>query len=192
MGIKNLFPTQIYYSSLGVNGEKLRRELLKEIEILQDMDDEGLEWSAKNYLQGYTSYSSLTQLHRTSPNFAELKKFLDGHVRKYSKALNAEKLNLELTDIWVNVMPYGAHHAGHIHPHSVISGTYYVSAPRGSSPLKLEDPRLPYLMTAPQRTTHYTVPAQQNYVVLFESWLRHEVAAQPIKKDRISISFNYA
>jgi uncharacterized protein (TIGR02466 family) len=28
-------------------------------------------------------------------------------------------------------------------------------------------------------------------VVLFESWLRHEVAANQAEEDRVSISFNY-
>jgi hypothetical protein len=29
-------------------------------------------------------------------------------------------------------------------------------------------------------------------VTLFESWLRHEVVANPVEAERISISFNYA
>src|SRR3546814_12611441 len=41
---------------------------------------------------------------------------------------------------------------GHIHPHSVVSGTFYVAVPPGSGALKLEDPRLPMLMAAPART----------------------------------------
>jgi uncharacterized protein (TIGR02466 family) len=29
------------------------------------------------------------------------------------------------------------------------------------------------------------------HLVLFESWLRHEVAPNPIDEERISVSFNY-
>jgi len=36
-----------------------------------------------------------------------------------------------------------------------------------------------------------TLPARPGHVVLFESWLRHEVAPQQRAAERISISFNY-
>jgi uncharacterized protein (TIGR02466 family) len=29
------------------------------------------------------------------------------------------------------------------------------------------------------------------HVVLFESWLRHEVAQNPVTAERVSVSFNY-
>ena len=35
------------------------------------------------------------------------------------------------------------------------------------------------------------LPAESGTLVLFESWLRHEVAANPLTAERISISFNY-
>jgi uncharacterized protein (TIGR02466 family) len=37
-----------------------------------------------------------------------------------------------------------------------------------------------------------TMPASQGQVVLFESWLRHEVPPNPAAGERISISFNYS
>lgn len=36
-----------------------------------------------------------------------------------------------------------------------------------------------------------SVPAEAGHVVLFESWLRHEVAPNPIDAERVSVSFNY-
>jgi uncharacterized protein (TIGR02466 family) len=36
-----------------------------------------------------------------------------------------------------------------------------------------------------------TVPAEAGKLVLFESWLRHEVAPNPKRAERVSISFNY-
>lgn len=189
MAIKNLFATPIYFSNLG-RTESLRKSLHKEIQILRKIDEEGANWSEENYLQGFTSYGSMTQLHHMSPYFAQLKKYLDRHVNKYAKTIG-ETRELELTDMWFNIMPFGAHHSGHIHPHSIVSGTYYVSAPKGSSPLKLEDPRLPLMMSAPMRSTHFSLVPKNNHVVLFESWLRHEVAAQKLEKERVSVSFNY-
>ena len=37
----------------------------------------------------------------------------------------------------------------------------------------------------------FLVPAEAGNVVLFESWLRHEVPANPVAAHRVSISFNY-
>ena len=37
---------------------------------------------------------------------------------------------------------------------------------------------------------HVTYPAEAGHVILFESWLRHEVAANRVPEERISISFN--
>jgi uncharacterized protein (TIGR02466 family) len=37
----------------------------------------------------------------------------------------------------------------------------------------------------------YFLKPQVGQIVLFESWLRHEVPANKSTKDRISVSFNY-
>ena len=61
----------------------------------------------------------------------------------------------------------------------------------GYLPRDTEDPRLSRMMAAPPRQAHVSVPARSGDVVLFESWLRHEVATNPIGAERVSISFNY-
>ncbi|MDX5393008.1 MAG: 2OG-Fe(II) oxygenase family protein, partial [Caulobacteraceae bacterium] len=86
-----------------------------------------------------------------------------------------------------------------IHPHSVISGTVYVALPPGASALKIEDPRLPLMMAAPprqadapeaERSFVYLTP-QPGTILMWESWLRHEVPANRARTPRISVSFNY-
>ena len=101
------------------------------------------------------------------------------------------------------MLPEGAAHTGHIHPHSVISGTVYVRMPRGASAIRFEDPRLPMLMAAPTRRadapegmrTFETVMPESGTLLLWESWLRHEVVPHAGKPgadgERISVSFNY-
>ena len=123
------------------------------------------------------------------------------HVRAFARHLELDLSgsSVELTDLWVNIMPPTAAHSLHLHPLLFISGTYYVATPRGCSGLKFEDPRLDRFMAAPPRKAgarrenqpHVTYPAQAGNVILFESWLRHEVAANRVEAERISISFNY-
>ena len=74
---------------------------------------------------------------------------------------------------------------------SFISGTYYVQVPRGAAALKFEDPRLSKMMAAPPGKAFVSVPAKAGDVILFESWLRHEVPPARYAGERISISFNY-
>ena len=200
--IHSWFPTLIHQAPLAREGvQRLNAELLKEIGQLRDADRAGQQWSKKSYPGGYTSYGSMDRLHQFSSTFMALEKKLDGHARRYAKALHWDLRGgrLVMTDCWANVMPKGCAHSFHLHPQAVISGTYYVKTPRGCSGLKFEDPRLSCLMASPMRRAEapremqpfITIPAQAGRVLLFESWLRHEVPASLIAQERVSISFNY-
>lgn len=205
MPTQSWFTTQIYTASLQrekARERDLRRRLLREITELREADGAGLAWSKANYGPGFTSYASVNDLPRRSPTFAELERAIDAHVRRFVKSLELDLggKKLEMTTCWANVMPKGAQHSWHIHPLSVISGTYYVVVPKGASALKFEDPRLDRMMASPPRSVRarrenrlvasYAPEAGQ--LILFESWLRHEVPLNRSQSERISISFNYA
>ena len=200
MTVQKFFPTFVYTARLG-GGAQLNRRLLRECQQLERDDDSGRRWSAKNYPGGYTSYNSASRMHELSPTFASLQRRLDGHVASFAKSLAFDLAGreLQMTDCWVNIMPRQVVHSLHLHPLATISGTYYVRTPRGSPGLKLEDPRLDRYMAAPplkinasaDRQRWIVLPAQAGGVVLFESWLRHEVPPNQSASSRISISFNY-
>lgn len=169
--------------------------------MLSEEDEAGRRWCRENAYGGYTSYASLDDLPLRASIFGDLKKKLDRHVAAFSEdlAYDLGGGRLRLDSLWVNILKPGAGHTGHIHPHSVISGTVYVRTPPGASALKLEDPRLPLMMAAPpkasdapepQRSFVYLTPSPGT-VFLWESWLRHEVPANRAKSERISVSFNY-
>lgn len=197
-----LFPTRVYAATLHHSGWRdFNQRLLRECQQLRLDDRAGQRWSSKNYPGGYTSYSSASRMHQLSPTFALLERKLDRHVAKYARdlELDLEHRPLVMTDCWVNVMSKHVVHGLHLHPLSTISGTYYVKTPNGSPGLKFEDPRLDRYMAAPPRKVDsrpenrpwVVLPAAAGKVMLFESWLRHEVSPNPIAAERISISFNY-
>jgi uncharacterized protein (TIGR02466 family) len=202
MPIREYFSTLVYSAALGRGDVRgLNRRLLEESRQLRAADAAGRRWSAANYPGGYTSYGSAHRLQRLSPTFADLERRLERHVRAFARALewNLEGRALAMTDCWVNIMPRQTAHPLHLHPLSSLSGTYYVRTPAGSPGLKFEDPRLERFMAAPPRKHNastvnkawITVPAAAGHLVLFESWLRHEVAANRIGGERVSVSFNY-
>jgi len=199
--IYKLFPTQIYQAPIDRNPEQLIKDLIREAKIIEKTDEEGIEWSKKHYKGGFTSYGSMDRLHLFSTSFETLKKKIDLHLKKYISELemDIDTKELQMSRCWVNIMPAGSTHTMHIHPLSVISGTFYVQTPPQSSPLKFEDPRLVNFMASPPRKPKASTDNQRFYslkpkagdIVFFESWVRHEVPPHQAKTDRISVSFNY-
>jgi uncharacterized protein (TIGR02466 family) len=203
MPLRNLFVTPLYEASLA--GDRGFAAFVAELEeacrMLAAEDRAGRAWCKANGYRGYTSYASLNDLPQRASVFADLKKKLDRHAAAFAQALQLDlgAGRLRLDSLWVNVLKPGAAHSGHIHPHSVLSGTVYVATPAGAGALKLEDPRLPAMMAAPPRRADaeealrpfvYLRP-EVGTVLMWESWLRHEVPANAAKADRISVSFNY-
>lgn len=200
MTIRLLFATPFYAGE--IDDPALLADLEHSCRSLARDDRAGRQWAKDKGYAGYTSYASLTDLVQRDPAFADLKRHLDRHVAAFARAahLDLGGRKLKLDSLWVNILKPGGSHSGHIHPHSAVSGTFYVAVPPGSGALKLEDPRLPMLMAAPGRSADapeevrnfvYAEPAEA-MVFLWESWLRHEVMPNAAKSERISISFNYS
>lgn len=201
--IDRLFPTQIYQAKLaGKNATRLNKDLRTACLSIARDDRAGQTWCKENRYAGYTSYASLNDLTTRAPQFKDLELALQPHIDTLAQALHFDLAGrkLKLDSLWINILKPGGVHTGHIHPHSVISGTYYVTASKGASALKLEDPRLGLMMSAPAKKPNAPrdqqpfvyIDPQPGAIILFESWLRHEVPANQASEDRISVSFNYA
>lgn len=203
MTLRTLFATSVYEATLTTDRsfENFNSEIFEACEMLAAEDAAGRAWCREHGYGGYTSYASLDDLPQRASVFADLKTRLDRHARAFAEALDFDlgRGRLKLDSLWVNVLKPGAAHTSHIHPHSVISGTYYVETPPGASALKIEDPRLAMMMAAPpirpdapetRQPFVYLQPAPGT-IYMWESWLRHEVPANRAKTPRVSVSFNY-
>lgn len=201
--IESLFVTRIYRAALSEFAPAIDPdELEASCYAIAEDDEAGQDWCEQNGYPGYTSYASLTDLPWRFPIFGDLVKVLDQHVAAFVEDLefDLDGKALKLEDIWINILPEGGMHASHIHPHSVISGTTYVSMPKGAGAIKFEDPRSARMMAAPVRKKDarreqqgfiYYAP-EVGDVLLWESWLRHEVPMNMAEEERISVSFNYS
>ena len=192
MAVRSLFATLLYEAEIA--NEALLGELAHSIRSLADDDSAGRRWSRQHAYPGYTSYASLDDLPKRDPAFAELAKLLAKHAAAFAKASAFELARKpRLDSLWVNLLKSGGRHSGHIHPHSIISGTFYVEVPVASGSIRFEDPRLPLMMAAPPRAdTFVTVQPRGGLLLMWESWLRHEVLPGSGRGERLSISFNFA
>ncbi len=199
MSSRTLFATRLYEAEL--SDCALLAELAHSIRTLAADDGAGRRWSRDHGYKGYTSYASLDDLPRRDPAFADLSKLLARHAKSFSNELAFDlPRKPRLDSLWVNVMKPGGHHSAHIHPHSFLSGTFYVEVSEGGGDIRFEDPRLGLMMAAPLRRsdapeelrTFASVAPRAGMLLIWESWLRHEVRPGTAKTDRLSISFNFA
>ena len=201
MSIHQVFISSIYHKKLGrVFNDAFNKDLTKVCYQLAAQDDVGHKWSEKNYLGGYTSYSSISNLYDHVSVFTEIKEAIIEHAYEFSKSLqyDIKKSDLRMNAMWMNIMPTQVTHAMHIHPLSFLSGTYYVQTPAKASCIKFEDPRMCHFMIAPPRKKNLKlenknfieIEPKAGEIVLFESWMRHEVPPNQSKTERVSVSFN--
>lgn len=199
--VETVFVTRIYRED-GLGDAALLGDIDAACRSIAEDDEAGQRWCAKNAFPGYTSYASLNDLPWRVPAFKKLVKLIDKHVAQFARVLDLDLGGKKLVcdSIWINVLPPGGVHTSHIHPLSVVSGTFYVAVPQGASALKMEDPRLAMMMAAPPRTKKakadqkpfiYLKP-EPGTLLLWESFLRHEVPLNEADEERISVSFNYA
>lgn len=200
--IEELFVTRVYRARLaGARLRHLNGALDSSCRAIAAQDKAGQRWAREHGYKGYTSYASLNDLAWRDPSFAELGAALDRHVAAFARAVEFDLRGRRLVrdSLWINILEPGGRHAGHIHPHAAISGTYYVAVPKGASAIRFEDPRHPQMMAAPARKptakrgnrTFVEIAPDPGTVLLWEGFLRHDVPENKARRDRISISFNY-
>ena len=193
---ESLFVTRLYKGRIAVPSDLDRTCLAIAAE-----DKAGQRWSRAHGYGGYTSYASLNDLTRRASLFNDLERAIARQVSSFARELQFDLggRKLKLDSLWINVMEKGAVHAPHIHPHAVISGTYYVTVPLKAGVIRFEDPRLPMMMAAPPRKakarpenrSFIDVAPKPGMLLLWESWLRHGVETNGARGKRISVSFNY-
>jgi uncharacterized protein (TIGR02466 family) len=194
--VRSLFATKLYEAD--IDEIELLDELAYSIRSLADDDAAGIAWSKEHRYAGYTSYASLNDLPKRDPAFADLARLLTRHAAEFARGCAFEG-KPKLDSLWVNLLRGPGHHSAHIHPHSVLSGTLYVEVPKGSGSIRFEDPRLPMMMAAPTRREDapedlrpfVSVGPSAGLLLMWESWLRHEVLPGTTRGERLSISFNF-
>jgi uncharacterized protein (TIGR02466 family) len=184
------FPTMIYIKDFP-DSEKLNKYLEDHI-MRWSQNDKGV---SKTNAGGWHSETDMNTREEYDPLTRELFNMQEEIYQK-------ENLNRKPVcgNMWANVNYPKCYNRPHLHPNSLFSGVYYVTAPKNSGNLMLYDPRPGVQMTMPNRKEgklspefwreiHYEPKAGR--CIMFPSWLWHEVKSNESNQTRISVSFNF-
>ena len=98
--------------------------------------------------------------------------------------------------MWSNILKPGDMHRPHTHSNNLISGVFYVESDANAN-IQFYDPRPQAGVIFPDvkkvsdtNSSVWFFPSITNRMILFPSWLQHNVPTNTSNKDRISIAFN--
>ena len=191
----NIFPSVIQLSTL-LGASSMKRDLIRSVEKIRKTTPNGRPdgWTSSVYTTLFTH----DKLHKE----AEFKGLTDHILREAEHfagtlGIDLEHFRLVYKDCWFNIYGWKDGQEIHIHNNSVISGSYYLKIPDGASGLIVHSPVMESMFLPPQSTTNiYNIGydeifVEEGLVILFRSNLKHSVKPNPIKRERISISFNF-
>jgi uncharacterized protein (TIGR02466 family) len=169
--------------------------------ILSGLID-GLDTQAADMTVDYLNGNFFAHQH---PAVSWLRDCVNRAVLDYARQMGVDyELNFHV-QAWANVNRFGDYHNLHNHPHSWLSGTYYVQVPETTRPLKTRsdinpgcisffDPRPQANMLAirgdAQVDPEYRLLPEPGLLLVWPAFVHHLVHPNLSDEERISISFN--
>ena len=183
-----LFPTVVWRAEIRPDAHRrINEEIVAKLAALR----RGTAAPAVGH--GWQSGHDLHELDE----FHELTESIGMTVRDVLEYLRIGEAAFEITGCWANVNSPGAAHGVHSHSNNLLSGVYYVRAPRGGDTINFHDPRSqagilrpPVVELTADNTDQVVVRIGEGTLLLFPAWLPHSVDANRGDQDRISVSFN--
>lgn len=189
----DLWPTKLYQRTL-VDFDAPTRELLK---LVRDLDR-----SNRNVTLDYRD-NNLLNMDLAGPNW--LRGEVNQSVIDYLSTIGIDyPVNWQI-HAWANINRKGDYHDAHNHPHSYLSGTYYLKVPTPSKigrnrsdvrpgHITFYDPRPGINMNSinndPYVDPEHTILPQPGQLLMWPAFLNHFVHPNLSDETRISISFN--
>jgi len=198
MRTRTLFATKLYENALSDEG--LLTEVAQSMRDIAMEDAPGRHWSEQFGYRGYSGCATKNDVHLHPGPMQQLADWLVQEAAAFCEecALDLGR-RPRLDRMWVNLLRCDGHQRGHIHARSIISGTIFVEVPVGAGVTCFEDPRLPLMMAAPPRAngapedlhTVVAIEPRRGHVIMWESWLRHEVLPGKSSADRLSVTCDF-
>jgi uncharacterized protein (TIGR02466 family) len=156
--------------------------------------------SDKNYSGGFTTFFNNQSIDHIA-GYQQLKEAIYGVCLSFAQEQKYE-VDPDRCAIWTwaSIMRKGGYHQEHNHPRSHFSGTFYIKRGSSSAPIILTSPTMPFRMheppiTNPENYGPFTSPSlnltpEDNTMLIWPSWLHHQVPQIMDDEPRIAISFN--
>jgi len=192
-GVENLFPVPLWQYSVEGH-ETLNPRLIDEIKARRASDKDISNRNRRGWQSQHDFFD------RTEPAHAELaqtvREVLFHALKSIASEIKPEKLVFSQNG-WVNVNPTNGYVGPHVHPNSLISGTYYVKVPKEEDAGGAIEFIAPHpvghwggFIKSPALTDKCRIQPTPGLILLFPGQLMHWVLPNNSKEDRITISFN--
>lgn len=187
------FSTPVYTKDL-INHKYINKHLIDNIIKLKEINKEGISrsnclgWHSQSDLHNKKEYEIiLNEIYKMQEEIYKIENY---HVNTKPKC----------QEMWANVNYKYSYNKEHIHPDTLWSGVYYVKISENCGKLFLKDPakikeiKSPILNDENNRL-NYQWPEMiytpiEGRLIMFPSWLPHDVGQNMSDDFRISISFN--
>ena len=186
MKVEKWFSTPIWFDHFNFDTAAVANACLK-------MRDSGYHNRVVSNIGGWQSSDLNLEDHNELQIVSEI---LTVALSEFSFQIHPE-FNIELKNIWVNINERGNSNRRHIHPLATFSGTLYIQVDEKTGNIIFYDGYTPcdhYPILIPKGSEHF--PGQVTYypkngmLLIFPSWVPHEVEPSNSDLTRISISFN--
>jgi uncharacterized protein (TIGR02466 family) len=105
--------------------------------------------------------------------------------------------NLCITHMWAAINKISDFNPPHVHPGSILSGSFYIKVPKNSGNIVFlnSDQKIRFYQqyfkdTNPLIYSKYNIIPEENLICLFPGWLEHYVEPNRSDEDRIVMVFN--
>jgi uncharacterized protein (TIGR02466 family) len=154
----------------------------------------------KNSKRNYGNFISINQFVLERTELQDLKQIIVDKLNDYfNKVFEPEtRVELYITNSWVNWSESEEFHHQHTHPNSIISGVLYIDTEEDDS-ITFYNPnnflgnlKIKSRGTGKWTSDNWKCPVKKESLLIFPSTLKHGVEPRPntSKKTRVSLSFN--
>lgn len=193
-----LFPSCVAIKNLPSWLAKLEEPTKKYLDLSRNADR--VWWDGPNIPGVTTNFKYRLE---QQPEFADFCDFLKDEAKKFLVENGIVESSIRpfgKLELWANEMIRGSFHRRHVHPGSIVSGTFYIEAPEDSPSIVMYDPRLAREMlftpgevdtkgNSALWTETYFKP-YNGLLLMWNSWMPHQVPVSMSDKPRIALSFN--
>ena len=184
------FPVMMHFTEIG-NFKDIEKDLIKCAYDYRKKDPKGRVISNEGGWQ-----SSLIQ---NDDNI--IKSTLMKVISSYFQSNKIFEYGGDLDTLWININGKGDYNVNHNHPLADLSGTVWIKTPKNSGKLQFISPH--DFVQAKEMSFYskkyrdenkifpnYYFPPTAGFVIIFPSFLLHQVRPNKSNQDRISVSFN--